>query len=130
MPPNKKAVDIAIMVAKMLGCEIVLDKDIYFQRKHYNYPDLPSGYQRTSVPIGVNEKVYDLNGNEKIFQSLVGRTLNKRGEDYEIFLFNSDLAIIEYDKHGNKISSLILIKNFFKIVNFFKIILLNYLFFF
>ena len=54
MPPNKKAVDVAIMVAKMLGCEIVIDKDIYFQRKHYDYPDLPSGYQRTSVPIGVN----------------------------------------------------------------------------
>ena len=28
-------------------------------RKHYDYPDLPSGYQRTSVPIGING---ELNG--------------------------------------------------------------------
>ncbi|WP_423792716.1 Asp-tRNA(Asn)/Glu-tRNA(Gln) amidotransferase subunit GatB [Methanocaldococcus indicus] len=54
MPVNKKAVDVALMVAKMLNCEIVLNKDIYFQRKHYDYPDLPNGYQRTSTPIGVN----------------------------------------------------------------------------
>ena len=48
----------ALMIALMLNCEI--DQDvIYFMRKHYDYPDLPSGYQRTSVPIGING---ELNG--------------------------------------------------------------------
>ena len=51
-PTNEKALENAIMIALMLNCEI--DKDvIYFMRKHYDYPDLPSGYQRTSVPIGI-----------------------------------------------------------------------------
>ncbi|WP_407414706.1 Asp-tRNA(Asn)/Glu-tRNA(Gln) amidotransferase subunit GatB [Methanobrevibacter sp.] len=57
-PTNEKALENAIMIALMLNCEI--DKDvIYFMRKHYDYPDLPSGYQRTSVPIGING---ELNG--------------------------------------------------------------------
>ncbi|MBQ2637298.1 MAG: Asp-tRNA(Asn)/Glu-tRNA(Gln) amidotransferase subunit GatB [Methanobrevibacter sp.] len=57
-PTNEKALENAIMIALMLNCEI--DKDvIYFMRKHYDYPDLPSGYQRTSVPIGIKG---ELNG--------------------------------------------------------------------
>ena len=50
-PTNKKALENALMIALMLNCKI--DKGFtYFMRKHYDYPDLPSGYQRTSVPIG------------------------------------------------------------------------------
>ena len=57
-PTNEKALENALMIALMLNCEI--DQDvIYFMRKHYDYPDLPSGYQRTSVPIGING---ELNG--------------------------------------------------------------------
>ncbi|WP_458403978.1 Asp-tRNA(Asn)/Glu-tRNA(Gln) amidotransferase subunit GatB [Methanobrevibacter sp.] len=57
-PTNEKALENALMIALMLNCEI--DQDVtYFMRKHYDYPDLPSGYQRTSVPIGFNG---ELNG--------------------------------------------------------------------
>lgn len=35
----------------MLNCKIEKGT-AYFMRKHYDYPDLPSGYQRTSIPIG------------------------------------------------------------------------------
>ncbi len=52
-PVNQDAIDAAIEIAMMLNCEIIKDP-IYVQRKHYNYPDLPSGYQRTSLPIGKN----------------------------------------------------------------------------
>lgn len=54
MPPNEQAVNAAIEIALMFGCEIIVDESIYIQRKHYDYPDLPSGYQRTSLPIGLN----------------------------------------------------------------------------
>ena len=57
-PPNQKAMEGAIKIALMLGCKIS-DDVTYFMRKHYNYPDLSSGYQRTSVPIGYEG---DLNG--------------------------------------------------------------------
>ncbi|WP_456435098.1 Asp-tRNA(Asn)/Glu-tRNA(Gln) amidotransferase subunit GatB [Methanopyrus sp.] len=54
LPPNKEAFLIALEIAYMLDCEPVLNRQLYFQRKHYDYPDLPSGYQRTSVPIAVD----------------------------------------------------------------------------
>lgn len=57
-PMNQDAIDAAIEIALMLNCRIVKDP-IYIQRKHYDYPDLPSGYQRTSLPIGVKG---ELNG--------------------------------------------------------------------
>lgn len=53
MAINEDAVKKAIKVALMLNCEIVTS-EIYMQRKHYDYPDLPNGYQRTSLPIGKN----------------------------------------------------------------------------
>ncbi len=57
-PPNQAALDGAVMIALMLGCKISPEVT-YFMRKHYDYPDLPSGYQRTSIPIGFEG---DLNG--------------------------------------------------------------------
>jgi len=57
-PPNQSALDGAVMIALMLGCKISPDVT-YFMRKHYDYPDLSSGYQRTSIPIGYEG---DLNG--------------------------------------------------------------------
>lgn len=51
LPPNERAVEAAIEIALMLGCKVIADQTIYIQRKHYDYPDLPSGYQRTSLPI-------------------------------------------------------------------------------
>lgn len=55
MAPNKEAVDRIISIAGMLGCRI--NSRLLFQRKHYDWPDLPAGYQRTmsgsySVPVG------------------------------------------------------------------------------
>jgi aspartyl-tRNA(Asn)/glutamyl-tRNA(Gln) amidotransferase subunit B len=57
-PVNQEAIDAAIEIALMLNCKII-QEPIYIQRKHYDYPDLPSGYQRTSLPIG---KDGNLNG--------------------------------------------------------------------
>src|SRR3989338_5177789 len=56
MLPNKEAIDKAVEIALMLGCQI--SPILMFQRKHYNYPDLPNGYQKTmsgsfSMPVGV-----------------------------------------------------------------------------
>jgi aspartyl-tRNA(Asn)/glutamyl-tRNA(Gln) amidotransferase subunit B len=55
MLPNKEAVDKTVKAGLMLNCNI--NKDLLFQRKHYSWPDLPNGYQKTmsgsySVPAG------------------------------------------------------------------------------
>lgn len=56
MLPNNEAVEKIISIGLMLGCEI--NEELIFQRKHYSWPDLPSGYQRTmsgsfGMPVGV-----------------------------------------------------------------------------
>jgi aspartyl-tRNA(Asn)/glutamyl-tRNA(Gln) amidotransferase subunit B len=48
---NKTALDNLLKIALALNCK-VKDSSV-MQRKHYLYPDLPSGYQRTSKPIGI-----------------------------------------------------------------------------
>ena len=57
MLPNESAVDKAIQIALILKCEI--NKKLVWQRKHYNWPDLPKGYQNTisgphAIPLGTN----------------------------------------------------------------------------
>ncbi len=55
MLPNEEAVEKIIAIASMLDCSI--NKRLLFQRKHYSWPDLPNGFQRTisgtySIPVG------------------------------------------------------------------------------
>lgn len=57
MAANKEAFDKVVAISEMLSCST--NKRLLFQRKHYDWPDLPSGYQRTisgsySIPVGVN----------------------------------------------------------------------------
>jgi aspartyl-tRNA(Asn)/glutamyl-tRNA(Gln) amidotransferase subunit B len=50
-PLNDYALETVVMIARLLMCKMV-DENIFVKRKHYDYPDLPSGYQRTSEPVG------------------------------------------------------------------------------
>ncbi len=43
--PLKEAVEKTISISLMFGCKI--NSTVLFQRKHYSWPDLPSGYQKT-----------------------------------------------------------------------------------
>lgn len=57
MLPNKTALEKAVQIGLMLKCKINTRQ--IWQRKHYNWPDLPKGYQNTlsgsgSVPTGSN----------------------------------------------------------------------------
>ena len=59
MLPNKTAVNKAIQIALILECKI--NEKLVWQRKHYDWPDLPKGYQNTisgpyAVPVGENGK--------------------------------------------------------------------------
>jgi len=55
MAPNSEAVKKAIQIALILNCKI--NEKLPWQRKHYDWPDLPKGYQNTlsgphAIPIG------------------------------------------------------------------------------
>lgn len=54
-PINSEGLEAVVMLAKLLNCKI--NEKIFVKRKHYDYPDLPSGYQRTSEPIGVDGRL-------------------------------------------------------------------------
>jgi aspartyl-tRNA(Asn)/glutamyl-tRNA(Gln) amidotransferase subunit B len=62
MLPNKSAVDKLLQIGLMLNCKpstIEDKKPLIFQRKHYNWPDMPKGYQITisgaySIPVAEN----------------------------------------------------------------------------
>jgi aspartyl-tRNA(Asn)/glutamyl-tRNA(Gln) amidotransferase subunit B len=64
MLPNKVALDNAIKIALILGCKI--NEKIIWQRKHYDWPDLPKGYQNTfsgihAIPNGEKGKFLGIN---------------------------------------------------------------------
>jgi aspartyl-tRNA(Asn)/glutamyl-tRNA(Gln) amidotransferase subunit B len=66
---NAKAVEFAIKMG--LACESVIEKNNYFARKNYFYPDLPKGYQisQHTTPICVGGKVaIQLNGKSSLVQ--------------------------------------------------------------
>ena len=64
MSPNKSAIDKVIEISLILGCKI--NPQFTWQRKHYNWPDLPKGFQSTisgsyAIPVGERGKFFDIN---------------------------------------------------------------------
>lgn len=64
MLPNKSAIDKLLQIGLLLNCNpniIENKKALLFQRKHYDWPDMPTGYQKTisgaySIPVAENGK--------------------------------------------------------------------------
>ncbi len=59
MLPNKTAVEKGVQIGLMLGCKI--NKKMVWQRKHYDWPDNPKGFQSTisgkyAIPVGEKGK--------------------------------------------------------------------------
>ncbi|MEK6875217.1 MAG: Asp-tRNA(Asn)/Glu-tRNA(Gln) amidotransferase subunit GatB [Nanoarchaeota archaeon] len=57
--PNSTAIKKIIEIALILNCKI--NETLVWQRKHYDWPDLPKGYQNTisgthAIPVGTNGK--------------------------------------------------------------------------
>ena len=58
MLPNKSAIDKSLQIASILNCKI--NPKLIWQRKHYDWPDLPKGYQNTIS--GAHAKTVGENG--------------------------------------------------------------------
>ncbi len=79
MSINKRAVENLLKIALALNANIKTNENIYVQRKHYFYPDLPSGYQRTSKPIAVEGKIANIRIRELHIEEDPGRYELKKG---------------------------------------------------
>lgn len=64
MNTNEEAIRKMIAIASFLGCKI--NTELLFQRKHYSWPDMPVGFQKTmsgtyAVPTGVKGEFEGIN---------------------------------------------------------------------
>ena len=95
MLPNKVAVDKSIEISLILGCKI--NPKLVWQRKHYDWPDMPKGYQNTisgshAMPVGENGKFLDIRIREAHLEEDPAAWNPKTGEiDYN----RSGLPLIE-----------------------------------
>ncbi len=76
---NSKAIQNALKIAKVLNAMPQLDQEIVVLRKHYFYPDLPSGYQRTSKPIAKEGRLLNVGIWEVHFEEDPGRYELRKG---------------------------------------------------
>lgn len=74
---NRRAVENVIKIALALNCK--LSEKVLIQRKHYFYPDLPAGYQRTSKPVGIEGKLGKIRIREVHIEEDPGRYELRRG---------------------------------------------------
>jgi len=92
------------------------DSYIYFSKSRDFYrnlafdflnDDITKTYIKTIEARENSYIIYNGNVNKKFLESLVGGNLKKGdSKEGEVYMYDSDFCIIEYDKEGNKISTL------------------------
>jgi len=95
MLPNKSAVDKLLEIALMLNCKpnlIENKRPLIFQRKHYNWPDMPKGYQITisgaySIPVAENGK-------------FLGIRITEVHLEEDPAAWNPDKGTVDYNRSG------------------------------
>ena len=88
--PNKSAIDQLIQIGLMLGCKI--NKKFLFQRKHYSWPDMPTGYQKTI------SGAYSIHVAEK--GEFLGIRITEAHLEEDPAAWNPDNGTIDYNRAG------------------------------
>ncbi len=93
---NKEAIRKVIKTALALNCEI--QKDTYFERKNYFYPDLPKGYQISQYALPLSKNGYLIIPIGERFKKIkirrihleedTGKLIHPEGKDYSLVDFN------------------------------------------
>jgi aspartyl-tRNA(Asn)/glutamyl-tRNA(Gln) amidotransferase subunit B len=87
---NKKAIEFAVKMG--LACESEIERNNYFARKHYFYPDLPKGYQVSQhttpvckggfIHIRVNGQEKKIRLNRIHMEEDAGKSIHDANDDY------------------------------------------------
>ena len=93
---NKKAFEKAIKVAIALGCKI--NKETFFSRKSYFYPDLAKNFQisQYEIPIGLAGK----------FEGINIRRLHLE-EDPAALIHKGSISLIDYNRSGTPLIEIV-----------------------
>ncbi|VVB78324.1 Aspartyl/glutamyl-tRNA(Asn/Gln) amidotransferase subunit B [uncultured archaeon] len=95
MLPNKEAIDKILEIGLMLNCKpnlIENKKPLIFQRKHYNWPDMPTGYQKTIS--GAHSTPCVENGN------FLGIRITEAHLEEDPAAWNPETGKIDYNRAG------------------------------
>ena len=94
---NKEAVIKAIMIGKMMNCNI--SKRTRQYRKHYRYPDLPKGYQisQFSIPLCTNG-YFDYYCKDKLCRAYIHQIHIE--EDAGKLIHDSENTYVDYNRCG------------------------------
>ncbi len=95
MPPNKSAIDKLLQIGLLLNCKpnlIENQRPLIFQRKHYDWPDMPVGYQKTisgvhSIPVAEHGK-------------FLGIRITEVHLEEDPSAWNPDKGTIDYNRAG------------------------------
>lgn len=97
MLPNNEAVNKSIQISSILNCKI--NSKLKWMRKHYDWADLPKGYQNTisgshAIPVGENGKFLDIRIKEAHLEEDPASWNPKTGE-------------IDYNKSGSPLIEIV-----------------------
>ncbi|VVB82789.1 Aspartyl/glutamyl-tRNA(Asn/Gln) amidotransferase subunit B [uncultured archaeon] len=90
MLPNKVAIDKSIQIGLILNCKI--NNKLIWQRKHYDWPDLPKGYQNTIS--GAHAKTTGENG------EFLGIRIREIHLEEDPAAWNPKTGEIDYNRSG------------------------------
>lgn len=92
MAPNVAAFDAAVRLARALGAD--LSPSVRLLRKHYFYPDLASGYQRTSEPVATGG-------------ALAGARLRELHVEEDPGAYDAASGLVDYNRSGAPLVELV-----------------------
>ena len=95
---NKKAVDYALKVALALNCKV--NKEFFFSRKTYFYPDLPNGFQITQYEVPVGEKGFLEVDGKKINITRVHLEEDPASLVHSEGMQKSNYSLVDYNRSG------------------------------
>ncbi len=102
---NKKAVEFIIKTALALNCQI--EKNNYFERKNYFYPDLPKGYQISQFQIPISKNGYLLLEEGRKIPKKVRITRIHLEEDTGSSAHKGEHSLINYNRAGTPLMELV-----------------------
>ncbi|MCK5289159.1 MAG: Asp-tRNA(Asn)/Glu-tRNA(Gln) amidotransferase subunit GatB, partial [Candidatus Omnitrophica bacterium] len=98
---NEKVLRLALKIGNALNCKI--NKEIYFERKSYFYPDLPKNYQISQYKMPLGEKGYlEISNGKKVIINRVHME-----EDAGKLIHKDNYSLIDFNRTGTPLIEIV-----------------------